>query len=216
MNKREFIWLVIRFIGVFWLIMAFCAVVKIPFLGVSLFTFLPASMEYSSSMLTSLILSATLAGQIAIVLFAAYLLFYGRFIFGIVNRTSGNCHENSLRREDYVVILVRFAGVWWLWLIAKEVGRQLSAFVSLMVLRFFFDLNDISDAHGEELLDLLEGVSGAHLWIRAANIVIYVIFAWYFLKKGKLIIRLFCRRWLGENSSQPVATSTVEQASEIN
>jgi len=151
MNKREFIWLVIRFIGVFWLIRAFRAVIMIPALGVTMALLLPVHMG-DSSMLTSLILIATLAGQIAIVLFAAYLLFYGRFIFGIVNRTSGNCHENSLRREDYVVILVRFMGVWWLWLTLKEVGGQLSAFVSLMLLRFFFDLNDISDAHGEELV----------------------------------------------------------------
>ena len=208
MNKREFIWLVIRFVGVFWLIRAFRAVILIPALGVAMAMLLPFYMDDPSSVLTSLILSATLVEQIAIVLFAAYLLFYGRFIFGIVNRTSENCHEGSLRREDYVVIMVRFMGVWWLWLILKEVGGQLSAFASLMVLRSF--------THGEEFLGILEGVSGAQLWTRAANIVIFVIFAWYFLKKGKLIIRLLCRRWLGDKSSQPVATSTVEQASEMN
>jgi len=180
MNKRQFIWLTIRFIGVFWLIKSFGVILKIPFLG-----------------------GVALAKQLATVIIILYLLFGGKCIFAIVNRTSRNCHDDLLQKEDYGQILIRFLGIWWLFRIATEISRLLLALAGLLLVRGMTDSPKVDQITSQEMQELLDSMCATVLWARAINVIVYAFLAWYLLRCGKLIIRLLRHRWLGKENAPP-------------
>ena len=203
MNKRQFIWLTIRFIGVFWLIKSLSVILKIPFLGGASFCLLPLPSNSTSENLTFLVLAITLAKQLATVIIILYLLFGGRCIFAIVNRTSRNCHDDLLQREDYAQILIRFLGIWWLFRIVTEICRLLLALAVTLLVKSMTNVPNVSQIDNQDIQELLDSMCSMFLLAHVLDILVYALLAWYFLRGGKLIIRLLRHRWFGKEDAPP-------------
>lgn len=202
MKKNDFIWLIIRFSGILFLVKGIKALLRIPPLCISLFRILPA---YDSSRLFGvLLITGTLVESIVDVLVIIYLLFGAKTIYKIIDRTSQLDSEGLLQRENYSEILVRFCGIWWLWKIITCIFRILRSFSATVILKYYATaITNGTDPQLEQLCELLGKLSKSFSWSSLVSILEYLILAWYFLKKGKLIINFFSIRWLGKKENIP-------------
>src|SRR4030042_1629487 len=86
MTKKQFIWLVIRFIGIIYLIRAVYAFLAMYSYVANLIHFFPYDKE--PSYYASYVLIFQGLANVSVILIAVYLLFCGKIIYRIVNRTS--------------------------------------------------------------------------------------------------------------------------------
>lgn len=201
MTKKQFIWLVIRFTGVVFLFPAVNAVLILPgsvYNLVKTYPYAQASTHFASYLL----ISQALASLVTILL-TIYLLFFGRLIYTIVDKSAFGESEFHIDAYKASEIMIRFIGVYFLWAI---LGRLcIAVYSAAMLARFksspadfqqIISKNEILSQHFRNLqtnltLDSLLGI------------VILGALAFYFLKRGKLIIDIFLRRWLPQPDSQP-------------
>ncbi len=210
MPKRQFIWLMIRFMAVFWLLISLRSFVRGPLVTVGLI-YMGWPWDPGVTLFPSLILGSLALGDVGTILGGLYLLFCGKTVFKLIDRASPNCCQTGLRTDDYPVILVRFAGVWWLWRAIVAGCGQIYAFAAHVVLVRALDIADPSIIKNENVRKLLEAASFARLGITLLTIVIYIILGLYFLKRAGLVIGLLQRRWL----STDTVPRTIGQASDI-
>lgn len=153
----------------------------------------------------TLIFGSALLDCLVDLLVIIYLLFGGKTIYKIIDRTSQLNSEGLLQRENYAEILVRFCGIWWLWKIVQCIFSILQGFILIVALKLCVSI--VSAENIPKFEQLLEISKKAFSWSSLVSILEYSILAWYFLKKGKLIIKLFSIRWLGKK----ILTSTSAQ-----
>ena len=141
-------------------------------------------------------ITGTLVESIIDVLVIIYLLFGGKTIYKIIDRTSQLDSEGLLQRENYSEILVRFCGIWWLWKITTYAFIMLRAFIAIAILKCYADTTvNVNHSKLEQIYKLLEKMTESLSWSSLVGILEYSVLAWYFLKKGKLIIKLLSTRW---------------------
>ncbi|MHC4926278.1 MAG: hypothetical protein ACYTER_02915 [Planctomycetota bacterium] len=205
MTKKEFIQLVIRFTGIILLITSLSRIIKGFVSGLAMLMILP---DLNPSVLITIwALAGPLVESIIMLIVICYLLFRGKLINNIVNRTSSLESEDLLQKENITEILIRFIAIWWFWKILRQIFSLIYTQISMLLLshpEWFVEYHDGSKEFPEKLRELLDPTQEYFLWSTIASIVLYTLLAWYFLKGGKLFINLLTRRWLGkqENTTQ--------------
>ena len=101
MTKKEFIWLVIRFLGIAWFVLSFgktlSAIATLPVM----LSCLPPSFASEKLILISLFGSFIESG--IHILIVAYLIFFGKFLFNIVHRTLSQSLDIVLEKQEQPV-----------------------------------------------------------------------------------------------------------------
>ncbi len=202
MTKKEFIWLVIRFLGIFKLILSLRVILNALPSFVPLLTLLPplgASEQVVFFGLLGILLDAVVD-----ILIVIYLLFFGKTIFKIVHRTSNQTLEAVLEKQDYIEILIRFIGFWWLWKIVLRIYHLISGCLLIFVFSHperFLLANYIDQEMSDKFMTKVVELTRQNIaWYTPAYILLYAALAWYFLKHGRLFINVLNRLWLGKNT----------------
>ncbi|MCD6174327.1 MAG: hypothetical protein J7K65_00990 [Planctomycetes bacterium] len=195
MTKKEFIWLGIRFLGIFQLIISLRSILAAISTFFVILILLP--IDSASEKIIFVGLFGSLIDSIVHVLIIIYLLFFGKFIFNIVHRTSSQSLDAVLEKQDYTEILIRFIGFWWLWRVACKL------FGALFFVFWNQTLQILANHFNQELMEALSklqhSIQQNMVWSVLASILLYSVLSWYFLKHGKFFINLLNRLWLGKN-----------------
>jgi hypothetical protein len=206
MTKRQFIWLVIRFIGFVYLFMAVPAVLILPGCIWNLIQFYPYTL--ASSYFVSFILFNQAAVSAATLIITAYMLFFGKFIYQVVDKSTSFVAESDLDTRNYAEIMIRFVGVYFLWGILARLCISLYSAMMLTRLKSasaelqqIVSKNEMLSQHFKNLQSNLTTNS-------LLGLVVLAGLAFYFLKRGKFVIDLFHHRWLpGETQTPETPTS---------
>jgi hypothetical protein len=203
MTKKEFIWLVIRFFGLVTLMLSVRPIVNTILTFCVTLPLFPAEDASEAVVLVSL-LPVILDGVFKL-LIVVYLLFFGKTLFTIVNRTSTQALDAALVKPDYTEILIRFLGLWWLWLIAGHIFRLIYSLCMALILHHpdWLMSNVVNEPTKSTTLETFTQLNSSLYPLQMitivgllSNILIYSILAWYFLKHGRYFINLFNRLWL--------------------
>lgn len=199
MTKKEFIWLGLRFIGIIYLLKSILVITKL----LASFASLGSSLihpQHASEVLAQWMVLGSLAEHLPSVLLCIYLLFWGKWAFSIIARTSQLSNDDLLQKENYTEILIRFIGLRWIWSIfIGIIGGLIKLIMFAMIkvsptlaemannLRFEDRFNDIESLLMLQVMTLI-------------TILVSALLASYFLKHGKFFINLLNRLWLGKTS----------------
>jgi hypothetical protein len=201
MNKKQFIWLVIRFVGMIYL---FLVVSAILLLYGSLYTLI-SSFPWinASSYLTSYVVFYQAMAGLSTILIAAYLLFYGNLIYRIVDKVSAGDSDCGLNNHNYVEILTRFMGVYFLWCIVCRLCTALYA--AMMLIRFKFASEELHEivSKNDTLSQYFKSLWIQFSWHALFWIIALAALTYYFLKNGELVMSIFHRRWLPGEPQAP-------------
>lgn len=196
MTKKDFIWLVIRAVGLF---KAFLSVPFIVDAMSSLFIILTIfSAENASETFILLGLSGIFMEGLIKAMIAVYLLFFGKIFFNIVHHTSSLSLDTVLEKPNYTEILIRFLGVWWLWKLVIEIY----AFITIRLWHAFLlgsgwlSSDDPTCQQVKAVMEkFMPAFQGKIIWSTLVHILLYSLLTWYFLKHGKFFVNLFNRLW---------------------
>jgi len=217
MTKREFIWLVIRAVGLFKLIVSLRFVFSAIGTFIVMLTILPVDNGPGKVILIGLF--GMLLESISPIIIVIYLLLFGKTIYHVVHRTSCHTPEVVLEKTDYAEILMRFIGFWWLWRIVCQIFRLVNGLLYAVILSHPKWLNndiayEATDSQlWKELIRVLHPLQQQMVWSVLLNILIYSILAWYFLKHARFFMNLLNRLWLGKVNQDVVNVSTESQSS---
>jgi hypothetical protein len=199
MTKKQFIWLVIRFVGFAYLFIALPAVLVLGNCIWNLIKYYPYTQP--SSYFISYFLFNQAAASAATIAITVYLLFFGKFIHRVVDKSTSFVAENGLDTRNYAEIMIRFVGVYFLWGI---LARLCVAIYSAIMLERFkhapqecIDLVSKNEMLSKHFKNLQSNLSLDSL----IELVLLAGLAFYFLRFGKLVINLFHSRWLPEEPS---------------
>jgi hypothetical protein len=198
MTKRQFIWLVIRFIGFAYLFMAVPAVLV---LGNCIW-FLIQNYPYSqvSAYFVSYLLLNQAAASAATIAITAYMLFFGNFIYRVVDKSTSFVAECGLDTCNYAEIMIRFIGVYFLWgILARLCISLYSAMILTRLKSASAELQQIVSKN-EMLSQHFKNLQMNLTWNSLIGLVVLAGLAFYFLKRGKFVIDLFHHRWLPEEA----------------
>jgi hypothetical protein len=210
MTKKQFIWLVIRFIGFGYLFMAVQAILLLGFCICDLIRYYPY--DKASSYLASYSLLDLAAASAATIVITAYMLFFGKFVYRVIDKSTSFVAECDLDTRNYAEIMIRFIGLYFLWWILAKLCIAL--YSTIMLIRFKHAPQEIvqlvskNEMLSQQFKNLQKNVDANVL----IGIIILAGLAFYFLKHGKLVIDLFHHRWLPGETRQsieaPVSEST--------
>ena len=200
MTKKQFIWLGIRVIGLYWLI----KLIFVMIMAVWVTVFLVLS-KMNPSPRTSYILNLVLYSfYIPTPLFlSVYFLFFGKQIYKLINKFTCTRPDDILQTKDYSEIIVRFLGLWCIGVVVNRLLSVFSANLSSALMMYFTRPQSLQKG-------VFATAFQGYLDIRAISsiavcFIFFIFFIWYFLKKGKLFINLLNRLWFGKQESQPPA-----------
>lgn len=195
MTKKEFIWLGIRFAGLFKLILSVGTIATAIGTIVLLSTMIFPSDTAEGVVFVTLL--SILLDAVVDILIVVYLLWFGKIVFNIIHRTSGHSSEAVLEKQDYTELLIRFIGFWWLWRVVFGIFGLISGWLMISVVSYleYLPSEGSSDGIGVLLSKLSEL---HHQFARHAPlyIVVYALLAWYFLKRGQIFINWLNHLWL--------------------
>lgn len=199
MTKKEFIWLGIRFLGIAWLVFTFGGILSAIGSFIVMLDLLPVF--GMSEKVIFVTLFASVFSSTIDVLIIIYLLFFGKFIFNIVHGTSSHPLDMIIEKQNYTEILIRFIGLWWVWKVIFQLFGLLSRVFYTFIFTHIAKLLDdgTSQETMKELIGKIPPFQQSMLWGTLLNTLIYAFLAWYFLKHGKLFIKLLNRLWLGKS-----------------
>lgn len=197
MTKKQFIWLIIRFVGILKLIFSFGTIL----LGIPALLMIFSS--YSATGTPERLITITLFGELLRsawqILVVVYLVFFGKTIFNIIHRTAAGSLDVTSEEQNYVEILIRFVGFWWLWKFAVQIFGFITTAIWQAVLSHseWFLSNEPGNQEIKEALDrFLDSFQQGMIWYILLKLLLYMALAWYFLKHGKFFINLLNRLWL--------------------
>ncbi len=203
MTKKQFIWLVIRFIGFAYLFAAVPAVLVLGNCIWNMIKYYPYNQ--ASSYFISYLLFNQAAASATTIAITVYMLFFGKFIHRVVDKSTSFVAENDLDTRNYAEIMIRFVGVYFLWGILARLG--VSLYSAIMITRFksapsdFAQLVEKNEMLSQHFKSLQSNLTTNSL----LGLVILAGLAFYFLKRGKLVINLFHYSWLpGETQAATV------------
>lgn len=198
MNKEKFIWFVIRSIGIFLLVKNFGLIFKALCQLTVMLLILPSMSELSAK-LSALAIALSLTESVVGISIFLYLIFFGRLIYKIVNHNSKLAPHSVLEYENYIEIIIRFIGTWLVFKTIVIAIRPLEMIIDNLLIRHF--LADAPEGgEVDKLVSMLNDVSLSLLADNVISVVIFIVMAWYFLKKGNFFIRLLSRFCLGKNN----------------
>jgi hypothetical protein len=208
MTKKQFIWFVIRFVGMIYIFLAVPAVLT---LGNCLYNLIKTyPYTQAGTYFASYFLIYQALASASVVLIAVYLLFCGKFLCRIVDKSTVWDDDCGLNNYKYAEILIRFVGVYFLWRILCHLCIALYSAGMLTRLKSapadFQQLAAKNDMLAQHFKNLHINLSPDSL----IGLLLTAGLAYYFLKHGKLIIDLFCRRWLPEEPQAPVSPTPQE------
>jgi hypothetical protein len=210
MTKKQFIWLVIRFVGFAYLFMAVPAVLM---LGNRVWNLIksypydqPATYFFSYVMIDQASASA------ATIAMTIYMLFFGRFIYRVVDKSTSFVAEEGLDTRNFAEIMIRFIGVYFLWGIFARLC--ISLYAGVMLARLKHAPADYSQlvSKTDQLSQYFKGLESNLSRDALIGLIILAGLAFYFLKYGKLVIDLFHTRWLPVTSKAPAACESSSPA----
>jgi len=197
MTKKEFIWLGIRFFGVIYLLRSIPILLKFFAAFVSMGTqFIHP--QHASGHIARWSVLGSLAEGLPTILLCFYLLFFGKWAFNIIARTSQLTDGDLLQKENYTEILIRFFGLRCIWSIFVGIIGVFIKLIMLAMIKVSPTLAEIandprSENHFKDMKMLLTLPGLLTILI---SILISALLAWYFLKNGKLFINFLNRLWL--------------------
>jgi hypothetical protein len=204
MTKRQFIWLVIRFIGFAYL---FAAVPAVLIVGNCLWLLTQADPSNQvSNYFTSYYLIDQIASGTSTILITAYLLFGGSFIHRVVDKSTSFVAEEGLDTRNYAEIMVRFIGVYFLWGVFARLCVTL--YSAIMLTRFHNAPKEYADlvSKNEMLTKYFTTLEKSMNRDILIGVIILAGLAFYFLKRGRFVIDLFHHRWLPGETQTSVET----------
>jgi hypothetical protein len=201
MTKRQFIWLVIRFVGFAYLFMAVPAVLMLGNCIRYLIQYYPYNQ--GGNYFGSYILFDQATASAATIAMTVYMLFFGKFIHRVVDKSTSFVAECDLDTRNYAEIMIRFIGVYFLWGIFARLCISLYSAMMLARLKHapveFNQLVSKSDQLSKYFKSFESNLSRDSL----IGLIILAGLAFYFLKYGKLVIDLFHHRWLPGETQTP-------------
>ena len=201
LTKDQAIWIAIRILGVIFAIKAILpAFHLIACLIAMLQIGLPSPI--SSAMLAQSVFLQTVLKDIVIIFFAVYLLFFAKWVYRLIEKTTPVQDDNTCLSTLLATIAVRIFGVWF---IVKGIIELTNNFLSIANIKLVKDLAAKSMEDGavpsDEFIEILNLAIPKVTVTLLVDVLVYAIAAFYFLKYGKLIIRLLiCKRKSAANS----------------
>lgn len=193
MTKKDFIWLGIRTIGVYWLIrLIFIMIMLLWPLGYSLISMTSGAgrVNIFSTCITSFL-------QIPVpLILMLYFLFGGTLIYKLISHFIRTRPEDLSKPTDYLYceIIIRFLGLWCIGLVISRICFSLWVPVQTALIFYF-----TRPAHFQQQnfgMLFRQYCSIATILSITLYLLTGVIAAWYFLKHGKLFINLLSQLWL--------------------
>jgi len=191
MTKKEFIWLGIRAIGIYWLLRLIFAIAA----PVYIITYMLLSNTNAASyaMMTWVCFLSNIPAPIILTI---YFLFFGKLIYKLINHFTQPAPTDCLQTTQYPEIAVRFLG---LWLVSGIIGKFYISFTTclqsaLMVYLMPEHAPGYTFAtHLRQQFFNIEMIVSLSIWLLLSSFLV-----WYFLKKGNLFINLLNSLWLGK------------------
>ena len=201
MTKKEFIWLLIRFLGIFKLVLSLRFILTMIGALSGTLIILPASTL--SEKVVFFISFLMVLENLSYILVAVYLVFFGKTVFNIIYRTSEKALDTVLEKQNYVEILIRFVGLWWLWESICRVCR--AAYTGLMILilshpKWILSESQLTQEAENFFSTIMKAFHDNISWNALISILLFAALAFYFLKHGKFFINLLNRLWLKETN----------------
>lgn len=201
MTKRQFIWLVIRFVGFAYLFAAVPAVLVLGNCIWNLIQYYPYNQ--ASAYFVSYLLFHQAAASAATIAITAYMLFFGKFVYQVVDKSTSFVAECDLDTRNYAEMMIRFVGVYFLWGILARLC--ISLYSAMMLTRLKSATEELQQivSKNEMLSQHFKNLQMNLTWNSLIGLVVLAGLAFYFLKHGKFIIDLFHHRWLPEETQAP-------------
>ena len=195
LTKEKAIWIAIRILGVTFALKVFISVFR---LASSLITtvFIGAPPYLPSTLIIQLMLFQTILTDCVIIFITIYLLFFAKRVYGLIDKSTPAQDENTCQSTLIATITVRTFGVWF---IIRGIIKLFD--YTLMVIDYKIMDNRISKGIEDGSVSSNEAIEKIlNFGIPKVTITLIVtvlgcaIAAFYFLKYGKLIIRLLTRK----------------------
>lgn len=189
MTKKEFVWLVIRAIGMLYLLRIIVAVLMFIVALVTWQMIVPQG-NYTLSLITQLVY------MIKPLLLTLYFLFFGTFIYNLISRCVRSRSEDVSLPAGYCYceIIIRFIGLWFIGVIISRLCLSLWLPLQSAIMVYF-----TRPEHFQQMG--LAAFFPSHCGITTIlGLALYLFFGalavWYFFKHGKVFINLLNRLWL--------------------
>lgn len=199
LTKKECIWLGIRAIGLYWLLQLIYAVIMlIWFIGMWL---IMRSRMNTPGGFTLAFVTRLLSIPLPLILII-YFLFFGVFIYKMIHHFVRTRPDDSSHPSGYVYceIIVRFLGLWTLYCIFSTICMPLRICIQQVLWMCF---NPYSSGSNPFRRFFSEYFNPEAILSMGLYLVLLVIVAWYFLKRGKLFIHLLHRLWMKKIGQSP-------------
>lgn len=197
MTQKQFIWLGIRVLGFYWLIKLIYAifmVVWVMVFGLLSQTGATLHANYTATWIVCLFI-------FPIPLFlSAYFLFFGKQIYKFINHFVHNRPDDVLQAKGYSEVIIRFIGLWCIGLMINSLFKPF--FISLQSATIVYYTHPESLRQGILATALQGYLNIASISSLAIYSILLIFFIWYFLKRGKLFIKLLYRLWRGKDQPQ--------------
>ena len=209
MTKKEFIWLGIRFFGVIYLIKSIGILLRF-FTAAAPLGMMFIHPQGASGIIARWSILGSLLEGLPSILLCLYLLFFGKWAFNIIARTSQLTADDLLQKENDTEILIRFLGLRWICGIFLQIIGVISRLFMLGLIKVsptLTEITEIAKQHGlgDPVKTIRNPLTHQELGSIAFSLLISALLAWYFLGYGKFFINLLNRLWLkasGTNTNQ--------------
>lgn len=195
MTKKEFIWLGVRVIGLYWLLRLIYMMIMFVWIIGYWLVLKNSAVEQGNYYAVTWIFHLSnfpvpLIGTI-------YFLFFGTFIYKLINHFTHAQPTEQLQTTHYCEIIVRFAGLWGVGMMISRLYTPLiTRLQSALMLYVTKTLSSFSEAYATSFRNYFN----IEMFVSLAFYLVFaLLLGWYFLKKGNLFINLLNRLWHGKN-----------------
>jgi hypothetical protein len=200
LTKKECIWLGIRAIGLYWLLhLLYTIIMLICFMGM----WLIVRTRMNAPGGFALTFTNRLLGLPLPLFMTIYFLFFGTFIYKLINHFVRTQPENPSRPAGYCYceILIRFLGLWAAFFMLMMISMPFRISLQQALLMVFSPAH--SSGSNPFAMVFRSYLTVEMLLSTGLYLILLLMAAWYFLKRGKLFILLLHRLWMKKIGQSP-------------
>jgi uncharacterized protein YacL len=195
MTKKEFIWLGIRAIGIYWLIQLIFTIFMLVYVAVFMLILKNNTADQANFTGTCIVFLSNIPAPIILTI---YFLFFGKLVYKLINHFTQPGPTDCLQATGYPAIIVRFIG---LWSVGMMMSRLYASFMGCVqsFLTLYFIHPEYAQQHTFATTFRQQFFNIQTIISLSIYIILSFFVAWYFFKKGNLFINLLNRLWSGKN-----------------
>ncbi len=193
--RDQAIWIAIRILGFTFALKAFLPAFQlISCLIMAVSIGVPSTL--SSALYTQSVLFQIIVADFVIIFFAVYLLFFAKWVHRLIDKTTPAQDDNTCLSTLLATITVRIFGVWF---IIRGIIKLTDYFLSILNIKLVEGLTakiiEDGEVPSDEFIEILNLAIPKVTVTLIVDVLFYSLAAFYFLKYGKLVIRLLtCNR----------------------